>query len=205
MISESYTVVLEFSFSLCACTIMGKLFSLSLRFTLPIHKIRGECQVILAQHLGGLPWEHRVRYAKDAEVRTACRTEVFVAGKAQSIGTPSAGQLHRAQSATSAWGVYWPCDSRSRTARVGLGSAAGSPWLASLNLKTALHCSIKPLSSCQGPSQALQDQRLMVWPRQQRGGGEDPRDASLLSIKACPCHRDQPTQEGRVLCSWYRK
>lgn len=91
---------------------------------MPVHKIRGECQVILAQHLGGLPWEHRVRYAKDAEVRAACRPEVFVVGKAQSIGTPSAGQLHRAQSATSAWGVYWPCDSRSRAACV-LGSAAG--------------------------------------------------------------------------------
>lgn len=101
---------------------MGKLVSFSLCLTLPVHKIRGECQVILAQHLGGLPWEHRVRYAKDAEVRRACRPEVFVAGKAQSIGTPSAGQLHRAQSATSAWGVYWPCDSRSRAARMGLGS-----------------------------------------------------------------------------------
>lgn len=183
---------------------MGKLFSFSLGFTLPIHKIRGECQVILPQHLGGLPWEHRVMYVKDTEVRAACRPEVFVAGKAQSTGTPSAGQLHRAQSATSAWGVYWPCDSRSRAACVGLGSAAGSPRLTSLNLKTALHCST-PLSSCQGPSWSLQDQRLMAWPRRQRGGGEDPRDASLLSIKARPCHRDQPTQEGRALCSWYGK
>lgn len=116
------------------------------------------------QHPGGLPWEHRVMSA-------ARRTQEVAQPPGQRCllrARLSPQELHLLGSCTSAWAVYWPCNSRSRAVCRSWGHKADPTWLSLHKPESALHCFIKPLSSCrEGPSPRLQDPEAdeKAWPR----------------------------------------
>lgn len=149
----------------------------------------------------GCPGEHRVMSAKDTEVScAACRPEVFVAGKAQSTGTPSVGQLHICLSCVLAPVIREELASGSGVWRRSPRAGLPKPEECTPLLHQAFILAARVHHGRRRP------RGWTAWPRRLRGGGEDPRDVvSLLPPKACSCHRDPPTQEGRVCFVLHRK